>query len=386
VKIAMIGQKGIPATFGGIEYHVDMLSRELAALGHEVTVYARRWYSPPATAAPAGVRRIYVPTIRTKHLDATVHSFLCSIRAAGGGADIVHFHAIGPGFFSPIPRLFGKRIVTTIHRLDWAAEKWKGPAKRALKAGERLSAVVPHARIVVSQDLQNYLRDAYGAASVLIPQGMIVPVLRPPRLIRDKYGLAGGDYILFMGRLSPEKRVDGLIRAFQAIVAGGKAGRGVKLVVAGGTSATDRYVAELMKRAAGTSDIIFTGYVAGEEKDELLTNALLFVLPSSVEGRPIALLEARNHGLGCLASDIPPHREVIREGEDGQLFRSGDFDDLAAKLAGLIADRPRIARFGERARVRMSGNASWGEVARRTAEVYAGVRRCRDISRATPSS
>jgi len=118
MKIAMIGQKGIPATFGGIEYHVEMLSRELTALGHEVTVYARRWYSPLGSAVPPGIRRLIAPTIRTKHLDASVHSFLCAAHAGAGGADIVHFHAIGPGLFSPLPKLFGKKIVTTIHRLD----------------------------------------------------------------------------------------------------------------------------------------------------------------------------------------------------------------------------------------------------------------------------
>jgi glycosyltransferase involved in cell wall biosynthesis len=373
VKIAMIGQKGIPATFGGIEFHVDMLSRELAALGHEVTVFARRWYSPQEIPNPSGIRRVFVPTIRTKHLDATVHSFLCAMRAAGGAADIVHFHAIGPSLFSPIPRLFGKKIVTTIHRLDWAAEKWKSPAKRVLKAGEYVSTVAPHARIVVSRDLQDYLTSKYGVRSVLIPQGTIVPNLRPPRIITEKYGLSGGDYILFLGRLSPEKRVDWIIRAYLAVVAAGEAMKGVRLVVAGGTNATDKYVAELRKAAGSSKDIVFTGYVAGAEKDELLTNALLFVLPSTIEGYPIALLEARNHGLGCLVSDIPPHREVIHDGLDGLLFRTGDFSDFAAKLQDLIADKPRIARFGEWAKTRMSGNASWQDVARQTAEVYRNV-------------
>jgi glycosyltransferase involved in cell wall biosynthesis len=373
VKIAMIGQKGIPATFGGIEYHVDMLSRELAALGHEVTVYARRWYSPPESPAPAGVRRILVPTLRTKHLDAAVHSFLCAMRASIGDADIIHFHAIGPNLFSPLPRLFGKRIITTIHRLDWAAEKWKSPAKLALKAGEYISTVAPHGRIVVSRDIQNYLASKYHARSIYIPQGTIVPDLHPPGIIAEKYGLSGGDYILFLGRLSPEKRVDWIIRAYLAVAAAGDAMRGVRLVVAGGTNATDKYVAELTKAAGISRDIVFTGYVTGAEKDELLTNALLFVLPSTVEGYPIALLEARNHGLGCLVSDIAPHRELIRDGLDGLLFRTGDFSDFAAKLQDLIADRRRIARFGEWAKARMAGNASWNDVARQTADVYRWV-------------
>ncbi len=373
MKIAMIGQKGIPATFGGIEHHVEMLSRELAGLGHEVTVFARRWYSPPRSAAPDGVRRVYVPTIRTKHLDAAVHSFLCALRTAAGRTDIVHFHAIGPGLFSPIPRLFGKKVVTTIHRLDWAAEKWKTPAKRILKAGEWISTVAPHARIVVSRDLQDYLAARHGARSVHIPQGTMIPSPLPPRLIREKLGLAGGDYVLFMGRLSPEKRVEWLIRAFRSFAAGSEAAKGVRLVIAGGASATDRYAAGLHREAGGSKDIIFTGNVTGEMKDELLTNALLFVLPSSVEGLPIVLMETRNYGLACLASDIPPHREIIRDGDDGILFRADAFEDLTARLSALMADRPRLARIGAQARKRMEGHASWRDVAERTLEVYRGA-------------
>jgi len=369
----MIGQKGIPATFGGIEYHVQELSRALTALGHDVRVYTRSWYSPPGSVGPPGVRTIRVPTIHTKHLDAAVHSALCAAHAAVGDADVLHFHALGPNLFAPIPRILGKKIVTTIHRLDWAAEKWGGPARQVLKVGEILSARIPHAGIVVSKDLRDFFFRKYGRMMTFIPQGAFIPVLRPAKLIREKYGLCGKDYILFMGRLSPEKRVDWILRAMNSLRAREGGLKGVRLVIAGGTSATDSYVDGLKRIAASHPDIVFTGNVMGAEKEELLTNALLFVLPSSLEGLPIVLMEARNYGLGCLASDIPPHREVIRNEEDGLLFRAESFPDLAEKLAGLLQDRPRIEQLGSRASKRMLENPSWRDVAARTVEIYRGV-------------
>ena len=179
MKIAMIGQKGIPATFGGIEYHVEELSRALAALGHDVRVYTRSWYSPPGSPAPPGVRTVRVPTIHTKHLDAAVHSALSAAHAAVGDADILHFHALGPNLFAPIPRIMGKKIVTTVHRLDWAAEKWGEAARQVLKMGERVATVVPHAGIVVSKDLQAYFARKYRKPMAFIPQGAIAARFRP---------------------------------------------------------------------------------------------------------------------------------------------------------------------------------------------------------------
>jgi glycosyltransferase involved in cell wall biosynthesis len=370
VRIDFIGAKGIPATFGGVEHHLERLATELARLGHEVRVYVRTWYTPAGLRLYRGVRLVHLPTVRTKHADASVHSFLASVRAAVSGADIVHYHAIGPGSFSVLPRLAGKKTVVTVHRLDWQTDKWGPVARLMLKAGELVSARVPHRTVVVSAELKRRFRDKWGRDAVLIPHGRAVVEAAPPRLIRARHGLRGRDYILFLGRLSPEKRVEWLIDSFLDLKGTEPRARRLKLVVAGGSSATDSYVRRLKASGRGNRDVVFTGYVAGREKAELLANALILVLPSSLEGYPVVLEEAAGFGLCRLASDIPPHREAIETGKDGLLFRRGDRADLTRCLARLIA-RPALAsRLGRAARARASRTPGWDEIARRHEKLY----------------
>lgn len=375
MRIVFIGQKGIPATFGGIEYHVDALSRGLAERGHDVRVYARSWYTDRRTKFVHGVRLIHLPTVRSKHLDASVHSLLASIHSVFGGADIVHYHAIGPAFFSWIPRIFGKKVVCTVHRKDWQAEKWKPAARAFLKLGERASILFPHRTIVVSRALQGYFKERYGKDTIQITHGRFAAVRRDASLIKDQYGLMGKDYILFLGRLVPEKRVDLLIRAYRELKRTSPVIQNIKLVIAGGSSATEAYVRSLMRQSETDPDILFVGFVAGLEKEELLTNALVFVLPSSLEGFPIALLEAKNYGLCCLASDISPHREAIQDGINGLLFRDGDLADLKSRLLSALEDVKALSLITNQAREQAQRGVSWVEVCEQTERVYEDLRR-----------
>ena len=370
MKIAFIGQKGIPATFGGIEFHVDSLSRGLAAQGHEVLVYVRDWYTPKNLRIYDGVRLVHVPTIHTKHLDAAVHSFLCTFHALAAGADIIHYHAIGPSFFSILPRLLGRKTVATIHRLDWATDKWKGPAKAALKAGEWVLAKIPNRTIAVSTELTDYIRNRYGRKALHISHGVRLPEPVPSTILREKYGLGDKEFILFMSRLVSEKRADWMIRAFQDRKKRSALPDNLKLVIAGGDSASAAYVRRLREIAGGAPDIVFTGYATGRLKQELLSQAMLFVLPSDLEGFPIALMEAMSYGLCCLCSDILPHREAVRNGVDGQLFRTADFADFGAKLKDLIENPERRKALGDEALARMRKRASWMDVVRQTEAVY----------------
>lgn len=370
MKIAFIGQKGIPATFGGVEYHVDELSKGLVTLGYEVNVYVRNWYTEKNLHSYKGVRLIHIPTIKTKHLDASIHSLLCSIHSIFQKSDIIHYHAIGPSFFSLIPRLFGKKIVSTVHRLDWDTEKWGKIAKTFLKIGEYISTKIPPRTIVVSEELKDYFKDKYGKETIHIPHGIDFPQPRPAKLIKEKYNLEGRDYILFMGRLVPEKRVDWLIKSFQSLNKHSSKLKNIKLVIAGGSSATDDYVQRLKELSKNDPEIIYTGFVTGIEKEELLSNALIFVLPSYLEGFPIVLLEAKSYGLCCLASDIPPHCEAIHSGIDGLLFHSDNFSDLILKLQTLIDDPEKVEIMGRNARKEMKKRPSWEEVVKKTEEVY----------------
>jgi glycosyltransferase involved in cell wall biosynthesis len=227
-----------------------------------------------------------------------------------------------------------------------------------------------HKAIAVSENLRAYIKAAHGKNATLIPNGVELPRSVPPALIKDKYDLNGQDYVLFMGRLTPEKRVDWLIRSFQEAKIASASARKLKLVVAGGTSATKAYVEKLHRLSAGDRDIVFPGYVTGQEKDELLTNALFFVLPSSLEGHPIALLEAKSFGCCTIASDIPPHREVIKDGVDGFLFRASDREDLTRILIRLIGNPGIVGQVGKASREVMKKRPTWTEVEGLTDRVY----------------
>lgn len=368
MKIAYIGQKGIPATFGGIEFHIDELSRRLVKRGHKVYVYVRDWYTDKNLKWYQGVKLVHTSTIKTKHLDAFIHSLTSSFHSIFQDYDIIHYHALGPTIFCWLPKVVRGKVVVTIHGLDWQRGKWGSFAKVFLKFTERTATYIPDKTIVVSKAQKEYFESKYGRECIYIPNGVNIPKRRLlSGIIKEKYDLNGEDYLLWMGRLTPEKRVDWLIKAFKEIK--GKIPN-LKLVIAGGSSATDDYVKGLKKLAGDSERIIFTGYVACQEKEELFSNSLLFVLPSYLEGLPIALLEAMSYRLPPLVSDIPPHREIISHGQDGFLFQSNDFYDFVKKLEELLKNQERLREIGENARRKVEKEYNWDDVVRKTVKVY----------------
>jgi len=373
MKIAFIGQKGIPARSGGVEHHVDQLSRGLAVRSHRVSVYVRSWYTERTLRNYQGVKLVHLPTIKTKHLDASIHGFVSSLHCLFTKADIIHYQGIGPSFFSFIPKIFGCRVVATVHRLDWATEKWKWAARVFLKAGEWMAGHVPHRTIAVSEALHRHFATTHHKETIYIPNGIQLSHARPLRILKEKYGLSERQFILYLGRLVPEKRPDWLIQAFSELAANNDTFKALKLVIAGGSGGTDHYARGLRVLAAKNPRIIFTGTVWGEEKEELLSQALMFVLPSYLEGNPIALLEAKSYGLCCLASDIGPHREMIQPGRNGQLFRYADRQDLKAKLRDLIGHPEEIQRLGKCGREDIKKRKTWDEVVERTLSVYQDI-------------
>lgn len=366
MRIAMIGQRGIPATFGGVEHHVEELGSRLAKRGHEVTVYSRANYASERHARYRGMRPRYLPTVSSKHLDAIVHSTLSTVDAMLARADIVHYHAVGPGLPAVLPRYLSRaRVVLTVHGLDAERAKWSRSAQRVLRTAQWMSAHVPDATIVVSHDLADHFRRRYDRTTWYVPNGVADPVRRPPAAIRRRFGLRGRDYVLFVGRLVPEKAPDVLLRAFSAIEGD------TKLVLAGGSSFTDDYVRDLRSQAASDPRVILPGYVYGDLLEELYTNAAVFVLPSLLEGLPLTLLEAASYRIPVVASDIPPHVEII--GSDGpgrRLVAAGDEGGLSRTLADALgsqdAERAGAHAFGPE----VLATYRWDTVADATEEIY----------------
>jgi len=360
MKIAMVGQKGIPATYGGIERHVEEIATRLVERGHQVSVYSRLYYSRHR-GPYRGVENKRLPSIHTKHFDAISHTALASLHATFAGYDIVHFHALGPSIFSFLPRITGARTVVTVHGLDWQRGKWGKFAAGFLKFCEIPSVRFPSGTIVVSQTLARYFREKHNAETVVIPNGTNPGTLRPASRIK-RWGLDKHPYILWVGRLVPEKGCHFLIEAFR------KLNTDMRLVMAGGSSFSDDYVQSLERLREGDERIQMIGYVYGEVLDELWSNAYVIVQPSILEGLSIALIEALSFGRCAVVSDIPENLEVV---EDRAItFRSRDVEDLRAKLQMCIDHPDMVAATAARCRELVEERYSWPRLVEATERFY----------------
>jgi len=375
LRIAMIGQRGVPATYGGVERHVEEMGARLAARGHEVTVYSRGSYVNREQGAEAfrGMRVQYLPALENKHLEAISHSFLSSLHAAPRRYDVIHYHSVGPGLASPVARFAsGARVVLTVHGLDGDRAKWGPMAQQVLDTATWMSARVPNATVVVSKALAEHYRRRYHAATEFIPNGVAsFPRVAPgPTLAR--LGLQPGRYLLFVGRFVPEKAPDRLIRAFRRVGNPGSASADLRLVLAGGSSFTDRYAAEISASAAADPRVCLPGYVYGDDLAELYSNAGAFVLPSAVEGMPLTLLEAASYGLPVVVSDIDPHLEVVRsDGPGRRVFEAGSEDDLVRVLK-LVTSQFEVERHAAAAlQTEILERYSWDAAVDQLEQVYA---------------
>jgi len=358
IRVAFIGGRGVISKYSGIESYYEEVGKRLVEMGYEVTVYCRTHFTPDL-AIYNGMRLVRLPTIRSKHLETLLHTALSTVHAIAARHDVVHYHALGPALFSAFPRMFGQKTVVTVQGLDWQRKKWRGPGSFVLRLGELASAKFPDRTMVVSRVLQKRYRDKYGLETSYIPNGTCMRE-RLSGLEMLKWGLEPGGYILFLGRLSPEKNCHLLIEACE------KVAMPAKLVLAGGSSHTGAYAAGL--REHQSDRILFLDWVSGDALEELLTNAALFVLPSDLEGLSLALLDAMGAGVCVLTSDIPENRELV-EGA-GFTFRAGNVDDLSRMLELLLRDEPRRKAAGRRGQERVRKHYLWPSIASQIAGTY----------------
>ncbi|MGI6123658.1 MAG: glycosyltransferase family 4 protein [Acetivibrionales bacterium] len=362
MKIAMIGQKGIPSRSGGIEIHVEEIAKRLVQKGCEVDVYCRKSYCDEKQKTLEGVNTIFTPYINTKRLDAITHSFTSLIHALFGHNDIIHFHALGPSTLAIIAKVLGKKVVCTVHGLDWKRSKWGGFSSRFLKFGEYATARFAHRTISVSESLVDYYREKYKKNVDYIKNGVEIKECVSPETIREKWGLESKAYFLYLGRLVPEKGIHYLIEAYKRL------STDKKLVIAGGSSHSDDYERELHLKAGDNEKIIFTGFVQGRILEELLSNAFVYVLPSDIEGMPISLLEAMSYGKLCLASDIEENRAVISR--YGITFKHRDIDDLSKKMDMILNDEENLNISRSTIIEYIKNNFDWDDAADKTMKLY----------------
>lgn len=369
LRIAMLGHKRIPSREGGVEIVVSELATRMAQLGHSVTCYNRKGHHVSGEEFDCenlteynGVKIKSVFTVQKGGLAAMTSSVFAALKAAFGRYDVVHFHAEGPCAMLWLPKLFGKRCVATVHGLDHQRAKWGKFASWYIRLGEKCAVKFADEIIVLSENVRNYFKETYNRETVFIPNGVNPAENKEAAEITEKFGLKKDEYILFLGRLVPEKGLKRLIAAYNGV----KTDK--KLVIAGGSSDTAEFEKELKTDAADNPDILFTGFVQGRPLEELFSNAYFYVLPSDVEGMPLSLLEAMSYGNCCLTSDIPECASVV--GEYGCVFERSDENGLKNKIQELCDNPDIIQKFKSQSAEYICGKYSWNDVVSKTLKLY----------------
>lgn len=369
LKIAMLGHKRIPSREGGVEIVVGELATRMAQRGFEVTCFNRRGhhiggerFDEARKNEYCGVKLKNVWTVDKKGLAAMTASFSAAVLAAIGKYDVVHFHAEGPCTMMWIPKLFGKKCIATIHGLDHQRAKWGRFAAWYIRTGEKCAVRFANEIIVLSESVKRYFKEKYNRDTVYIPNGVLPVEQKKANEITRRYGIHKDEYILFLGRLVPEKGVKYLIEAYKAL------DTDKKLMIAGGASDSAQYLQELTQLAGEDPRICFTGFVQGIILEELYSNAYVYVLPSDLEGMPISLLEAMSYGNCCLTSDIPECADVL--GAYGVTFKQGDAASLKDKLQKLCDDPQSVDWYKRQAATYVCSRYNWDVITEKTLQLY----------------
>ena len=354
MKIALLGTRGIPASYSGFETCVEQLGQRLVQRGHDVTVYCRSHHITYEGSHYKGMRLVKLPTIANKYLDTMIHSFISSLHAIPQRYDIGLYFIAGNSPVTWIPRLVGTKTILNVDGLDWKREKWPPLARKYIQFAEFLATKLPNVYITDSHVVQGYYRDRYGEEPAYIPYGSDVEIL-PPAETLAKYGLQPGKYILFVGRLVPENCAHHLVEAFREL------DTDLKCVIVGDAPYAEEYIAGLKELAADDQRIIFTGYVFGNGYQELGSTAYVFVESSGVGGTHPALVEAMAFENCVVTHNTPENMETIGEAGfayDGKVGAK----DLRRVLEELLKDPRQVESYRHKARQRAQSVYSWETV------------------------
>lgn len=356
MKIIVTGTRGIPNIMGGVETHCEEIFPRIAAKGYDITVIRRKNYVKDSLTEYKGVKLIDIETPKKKTFEAIVHTFKAILKAKLLKADIVHIHAIGPALLVPMARLLGMKVVFTHHGPDYDRDKWGKVAKFMLKLGERMGTMFANEVIVISNVINEILVKKYNRTDChLIYNGVPDPdICNFPEYFQE-LGIEEGKYILGMCRFVPEKNLHHLIEAYTKID-----NKGCKLILAGDTDFEDDYSRNL-KEKARQHGVILTGFIKGKKLHSLLTHARCFVLPSSHEGLPIALLEAMSYHLPVIVSDIPANLEIKLK--EDSYFKVGNINELANMLQKNVSNSLQFVNYD-------MSKYNWDNIAEQVSIIY----------------
>jgi glycosyltransferase involved in cell wall biosynthesis len=367
LKVACIGSRGLPSNYSGLERACEGLYSALVQRGHDITVYCRpecAWYSSPSYR---GIRLRHAPAIRSTQLETLSHVAASLAHALRSNLyDVVHLHALAPSVFSRLCRARGIPTLATVHGLDWQRAKWNGIGSKVLQFAERSMVRNVDRILVVSRDLQQYYASQYGRETIYIPNG-VEPVTEAEfetSTVLQDFGLKSREYVLYVGRLVPEKRVEDLVVAYRGVKSH------CKLVIAGESAFASTCIDDLRRLAAEDNRVVFVGLQAKPAVHLLLHHAAVLAFPSLMEGLPMSLLECMQHGTPAVVSDIPPHRELLGGVAGYDLFYPPtDVKALRVQIESALARQGEYRRIAEGGRSVASNMHRWSEIAERTEAV-----------------
>lgn len=354
MKIALLGTRGIPASYSGFETCVEQLGQRLVEHGHRVTVYCRPHHITYQGTHYKSMRLVKLPTIANKYLDTIVHSFVSSLHALPQRYDIALYFIAGNSPVTWIPRLVGTKTILNVDGLDWKREKWPPLAKKYIQLAEYLATKLPTIYITDSRVVQGYYRNRFGQDPPYIPYGSEIETV-PPRETLARFGLESGQYILFVGRLVPENCAHHLVQAFEGL------DTDLKCVIVGDAAYAKYYITSLKASAQDDPRIVFTGYVFGKGYHELGSNARIFVETSGVGGTHPALTEAMAFGNCVVVHDTPENLETVGDAGFAYDGKVGA-DSLRQVLRRLLSQPGLVEEYRQRARRRAQTCYTWDAV------------------------
>jgi glycosyltransferase involved in cell wall biosynthesis len=351
MRIAVLGTRGIPASYGGFETFAEHLAVRLVERGHEVTVYGRSSYIRHSEPVYRGVRLVILPTLMHKYLDTPIHSLLSTAHALFGPYDVLLYCNSANAFCTPAARLCGKKVALNVDGLEWQRAKWNVFGRAVYRFSEYLSTLFPDCVITDARVVQNYYRDRFRKPSTYIPYGTPMGRVSSTTVLK-KMGVEPGRYFLYVSRLEPENNALAVVRAFE------KVRTEFRLVVVGDAPFSSAYIRSL--KATRDPRVVFTGYVFGSGYREFQSHAYCYIQATEVGGTHPALLEAMGHGNCILANDVPEHREAL--GDAGVYFRIHTKDSLVSKIEWALGHPADVRRLRIKAMHRASERYSWEKV------------------------
>nr|ALS89718.1 protein of unknown function (DUF1972) [uncultured bacterium] len=351
MRIAILGTRGIPASYGGFETFAEHLATRLVTRGHEVTVYGRAHYVSPRQLEYHGVRLKVLPTIRHKYFDTVVHAFLSAVHAVSRRFDAVLICNAANAPFASILRLTGTPVAINVDGLEHKRKKWGALARSYYLLAERLSTILPNVTITDAQVIHDYYLSRYNASSTMIAYGSEVE-RKPDRTAVRRWRAEPNRYVLYVSRLEPENNAHLVIEAFK------KVRTAYRLLIVGDAPYAHDYISDLKARARGDKRIVFTGFVFGQDYRALQQNAYCYVHATEVGGTHPALLEAMGYGNCVLTLATPENMEAV--GDAGIAY--ADELDLAEKLQRVLRDGSLVQSYRHRAQLRVQQHYDWDHV------------------------